>query len=412
MLNKDIQRELAYVVHIDDIIPIEGADRVEQAVVGGWRIMVRKNQFKIGDGAIYFEIDSKVPPTEAFEFLAAKHYKIKTQKYFKGTVISQGLLMSAEDFGWEFCGEDPVMGVCIKDSDGDYHYENDESRFLTQKLNVKYAAAEDNQRKSNNLNPYGKMVQRHQKLLKKQPFKWLTTTLWGRKLLFVFLGKKQDKRGWPDWVKKTDEERIENMPWILACKEPWIATEKIDGTSTTFTMKRGRFGKYEFYVCSRNVCFDKPDKQCYYGTNVYLEMAEKYNIAAHMKDMLGNHPEWDWVTIQGETYGVGIQKNTYSKTQHSFRAFNLITSDKGRWDTINMRRFLTEGYSIPCVPILSPYYILPDTVEELREYVHSQPSVVDLSSAPQLKEGIVFRSFDGSKSFKCVDPEYLIKYHA
>ena len=38
------------------------------------------------------------------------------------------------------------------------------------------------------------------------------------------------------------------MPWILEDTEPWIATEKIDGTSTTFTMKRGKKNKYEFYV--------------------------------------------------------------------------------------------------------------------------------------------------------------------
>ena len=79
MLNKKKERELAYVVKIDNILPIEGAERVEQAVVGGWHIMVRKNQFKIGDYAIYFEIDSKVPQREPYMFLADKHFKIKTQ---------------------------------------------------------------------------------------------------------------------------------------------------------------------------------------------------------------------------------------------------------------------------------------------------------------------------------------------
>ena len=85
MLNKKKERELAYVVKIDNILPIERAERVEQAVVGGWHIMVRKNQFKIGDKAVYFEIDSKVPEREPYMFLADKHFKIKTQKYFKGT---------------------------------------------------------------------------------------------------------------------------------------------------------------------------------------------------------------------------------------------------------------------------------------------------------------------------------------
>ena len=112
MLNKKKERELAYVVKIDNILPIEGAERVEQAVVGGWHIMVRKNQFKIGDYAIYFEIDSKVPEREPYMFLADKHFKIKTQKYIKGTVISQGLLMSFDDFKDDF-GETPVWLLSV-----------------------------------------------------------------------------------------------------------------------------------------------------------------------------------------------------------------------------------------------------------------------------------------------------------
>ena len=55
MLNGKGQRELCYLVTIDEIKPIEGKDRVECAVVGGWTIMVRKNQFKPGDIGIYFE---------------------------------------------------------------------------------------------------------------------------------------------------------------------------------------------------------------------------------------------------------------------------------------------------------------------------------------------------------------------
>lgn len=63
--------------------------------------MTRKNTFQPGDYAVYFEIDSKVPETEPFKFLEKKHYKVKTQKYTfggKGNFISQGLLMSLEDF--------------------------------------------------------------------------------------------------------------------------------------------------------------------------------------------------------------------------------------------------------------------------------------------------------------------------
>ena len=75
MLNpKTNQRELAYVVQIDEIRPIEGYDRVEHARVGGWWVIVKKDQFQVGDLAIYIEVDSKVPETEVFEFLAKRRF--------------------------------------------------------------------------------------------------------------------------------------------------------------------------------------------------------------------------------------------------------------------------------------------------------------------------------------------------
>lgn len=389
MLNEKKERELAYVVKVDEIRPIEGADRVEVAIVNGWHIMVRKDQFKPGDLAVYFEIDSKVPAEEPFMFLEPKHFKIKTQKYFKGTVISQGLLMGFEDFGWE------------KDA-----YKLGD--FLTQKLKVTYSVEEDNARKASSVDKYKKMAQRHGKLFSHQPFRWLMRRTWGKKVLFLFFGKTSDKKaGWPAWVAKTDEERVENMPWIFDNKSPFVATEKIDGTSTTFTMKRGKFGKNDFYVCSRNVVFDKPDKNCFYDTNVYIEMAEKYDIEKILKSILTDDPTLDWVTLQGETYGAGIQKRDYGLKEHRFAGFNFITSKEGRWDSVRAAKFMAQ-YNIPWVPILDENYILPDTIEELRAFSHSEGSRID----GVIKEGIVFRSQNGSISFKCVDPEFLMKYHA
>jgi hypothetical protein len=421
MLNKNNERELAYVVMIDDITPIKGYDRVELAHIGGWTVVVGKGEFKPGDPAIYFEIDSQLPEVEPFtnmEFLAKKHYKVKTQKMCKS--ISQGLLMSAENFGWEPIYNIDGMGdiVAIKDSCGEYHYNgahwyvNDESRFLTKQLGVTYAAPEDNARKANSPDKYKRMAQRHNKLFSHQPFRWLMKRNWGKKLLFFFFGNKKDgrKSDWPYWVKKTDEERIENLSFLFDDKKTvWIATEKIDGTSTTFTLKRGKgFKKDEFYICSRNVVFNKPDKNCFYDTNVYIEMAEKYNIFEKMTKLLHEHfTDCDWITIQGETYGEGIQKRDYSIKDHNFMAFNLITSKEGRFNSERMKTLLEEAFGIPCVPIVKTNYIIPDTLDEMREFVDSQTSVID----GEMREGIVFRSLDGTRSFKCVSPKYLLKYH-
>lgn len=393
MLNEKKERELAYVVKVDEIRPIEGADRVEVAIVNGWHIMVRKDQFKPGDLAIYFEIDSKVPAEEPFMFLEPKHFKIKTQKYFKGTVISQGLLMSFEDFGWN----------------RDAYRLGD---FLTQKLKVTYAVDEDNVRKAASVDKYKKMAQRHGKLFSHQPFRWLMRRDWGKKVLFVFFGKAKDKKtGWPAWVSKTDEERVQNMPWILENKNPWVATEKIDGTSTTFTMKRTKTRflkkeKFEFYICSRNVVFDKPDKACFYDTNVYTEMAEKYNVEAVLQKILKNRPDLEWVTLQGETYGQGIQKREYSLKEHNFIGFNFITSAEGRWDSKRASKLMME-FGIPWVPIVDENFILPDTVDELLT-IATGDSVVDGG----MREGLVFRSQDGVQSFKAVSNEFLLKFHS
>ena len=417
MLNKNNERELAYVVLIDTITPIEGYDRVELAHVGGWTVVVGKGEFLPGDPAIYFEIDSKLPEVEPFinmEFLAKKKFKITTQKMCKS--LSQGLLMSAKNFGWDILGinicNNPLADRGIREFDGTIHLVSDESRFLTKKLNVTYAEPADNSRKAPSTDKYKVMSQRHPKIFSKKIVRWLMRREWGRKLMFFFFGKKKDKKSsWPQWVKKTDEERIENMTYLLKDKTTkWIATEKIDGTSTTFTLKRGKWPhKDEFYVCSRNVVFDKPNKSCFYDTNVYLEMAEKYHILEHMTYMLHNvFKDCDWITIQGETYGANIQKRDYHMTSHGFRAFNFITSSGGRWNSSTMKTLLEKGhYNIPCVPILNESYVLPDTVEELREYVDSRPSIID----GDMREGIVFRWQDGSQSFKCVSPQYLLTYH-
>ena len=211
MLNKDGVRELAYVVTIDNIEPIPGYDRVEWATVGGWKVIVQKGQFNVGDPAIYFEIDSKVPSDkECFAFLEKRHYKVKTLKMCK--VISQGLLMHAEDFGWTI----NEWGDAIVDEKGDRHYPVNGSRFLTQKLGVTYADAEDNQRKAPSVDKYKKMAQRHPAVFCKPFVRWLMKHKWGKDLMFFFFGKKKDKKNsWPEWVSKTDEERIQNMPWRL-----------------------------------------------------------------------------------------------------------------------------------------------------------------------------------------------------
>ena len=398
MINpKTKERELAYVVKIDGIEPIVGSDNCEAAIVGGWKIMVRKNTYIPGSIAVYFEIDSKLPETaEWAQFLASKHYKVKTQKYTfggKGNFISQGLLVSFKDLGWEM----------------DEHELGD---FVTKELGVVYSVADDNKRKSI-VNKYARMKQRNAKLFAKYKFlNKMYKSDFGKKILFLFLGNRKDARAsfWPSWVVKTDEERVQNLPQLFPPDNTeWFVTEKIDGTSTTFTMKKGKRKKYEFYVCSRNVCFDKPEKECFYETNVYTEMAEKYDIEKVLYDLLYNTKGLseflDYVTLQGETYGKGVQNRDYHMNNVDFKAFNLIYGDKEfgprRLNPREMTDVLNK-YNIPCVPILDEHFKLPNTIDEMVEYAAGD-SVVD----GDYREGVVLRTYDGVNSFKAVSNVYL-----
>ena len=403
MLNKNQERELAYVVRIDEIIPIEGADRVEVAKVGGWRVMVRKGQFKAGDPAIYFEIDSKVPETEAFEFLAQKHYKVKTQKYFKGTVISQGLLMAAEDFGWT------VRDYFIIDDKGFAHGANDQdSMFLTKKLGVTYYEAEDNKRKASSADKYQKMARRMGKKFAKFPYRNLMRHTWGKKLLYLFYGRKVDKKnGWPAHIaQKTDVERIQNMTWVLKDKKPFVATEKIDGSSCSIMAERTRFGKIKYYICSRNVVFEDENQKCFYDDNVYFEAYHKYNLKEKITQIL-NEYNLSNVALQMEVFGPNIQKRDYSLKEHQAMIFHIVTNrEKMPMDKVVE---ICEKYDLPHVPIVDDNYILPDSIEDLQKYVEGEGSKID----GKPREGIVFYDKEtGQQYFKFVSPEFLLKYHS
>lgn len=399
MLNSNNERELAYVVKIDAVEPIVGSDNCEAAIVGGWRVMVRKGQFQPGDKAVYFEIDSKLPDTDSrFAFMERKGYKVKTQRYTfggKGLMISQGLLMSAEDLGWN---EEELT-------------EFGDERFMTKKLGVTYAVAEDNVRKSNGdpNQKYKAMGARHANLAKTRWWRWLMKRAWGRKILFAIFGKKKDNpRGWPNhfpYIHKTDEERCENMPWILQNKEPWIVTEKLDGTSCTYILERlkGR-NKFEFYVLSRNVRQKDETQACYHDHNIYWDLAFKYDIENKLRKFLDENPACTYVCVQGE--GVGsVQGNPLKLKEDDLYLFNFIDSINGRWPS-NLGKVIAEEMGMKWVPILDENFILPDDMETFKQ-IATAPSAVNPAV---MREGIVLRHVGDDMSFKNVSREYLLKH--
>ena len=395
MLNSKSERELAYVVKVDEIRPIEGKDRVECAVVNGWTLMIPKGQFKPGDLGVYFEIDSKCPAKEPFLFLEKRNYKIKTQKFKAGDghFFSQGLLMAFSDFGWE----------------ADKYKEGD---FLTNELGITYYDEEDEKRKKGKVNPdakYQRMMNRHPKLAKSKFGRWCMKHKTAKKILYFILGgdKKNAAKKFPYWVVKTDEERIQNcFNRMKEIDTKWIATEKRDGTSTTMSLK-GHGKKQEYVVCSRNVVMTNRKDGSWYDVNVYTEMSDKYGIEKVLKQLLTD--EYEFVTIQGETFGEGIQKRDYGLKEHVFEVFNVIFGYKDgttkRLNPIEMKELL-DKYDIPSVPIVDTEYVMPETCEEVLNVCGGEAAIYG-----GMREGLVFRSIDGVNSFKAVDNNFLVKYH-
>lgn len=389
MLDKNGNRMLAYIVVVDDIMPIKGADNIELARIGGWRVICSIGQFKPGDKAVFFEIDSKLPEAEWSEFLRPKKFRIKTMKLGKFGVFSQGLLMP--------------MDILPDGKEYDVHED------VTSVLGVTYYVVEDNARKAKT-NPnekYNRMCARNPKLAKKPWFKWFMKRMWGRKLLFVFFGRKKDNpKKWPEWIKHTDEDRIENVMFMLDDKEPYVVTEKIDGTSlTVFLDMTNR--KPDFGVCSRNVRQMDIEEENFHtniaGTNVYWEAAIKYSMREALEDIAKRYG-YKRVVIQGEVYGNSVQGNPLKIDDRRFAAFNLVV-DGVRLGSLVAKDILAQ-YDIPFVPIIDDNYTLPDQ-DEFEEFKQSADgkSVINKKC---LREGFVYRSMDGQKSFKNVSRKFLI----
>jgi len=212
-------RKLATIRQIKEILPIEGADKIELAKIDGWQCVVRKNDFKVGDLAIYFEIDSLLPPIPQFDFLKSQGmktsadgnvgYRIRTIKLRK--TLSQGLLIPLSAFP----NVEQNFVECYENGD------------LTNFLNI---------------------------------------TLYERPMPANLRGQMAGL--FPIFIKKTDQERIQNLTELFENNnEEYEVTEKMDGTSVTYFVNEGKFS-----LCSRNYELKEED------TTVYCEIARQLKI--------------------------------------------------------------------------------------------------------------------------------------
>lgn len=354
-------RKLASIKVVSKLLPIEGRDRIELAIIDGWSVIVKKDEFKVGDLCVYCEIDSVLPEKPEFEFLRSKNFRIKTMKM--AGVISQGI----------------CFPLSILPPGKRYLPEQD----VTEILGVtQYAPTMDTELEPAKKNPPGFMMR--SKLMRK-----------------LFLGKKEAK-GFPSFLSKTDETRLQNIPFVLHEPRRWVATEKVDGQSGTFCLVRKKSflpfakPKFEYIVCSRNLRLWKKDRSSYW------RVSDRYMIENVLRNMIGDRP---WVAIQGECIAPNVQGNKYKVAEADLYVFNLIYPT-GRVDSLTAKS-ICEQHGLKFVPIIDADVELPDSVDAVLDYAHGKSAIGDT-----LREGIVFRSKDGSRSFKAVDPKFLLAYDA
>jgi len=216
--------ELASYETITEILPIEGADRIEIARVQGWQSVIKKGEYKVGDGVIFVPIDTVLQPRVWNEFLwdkndPTKPIRVKTVK-LRGTV-SQGLifprsLISAQEI-WDH-SDDPEEDTSIAGMLGITKYEKPIPANLRGEVAGNFPT---------------------------------------------------------QFISRTDEDNLlSNIKVLEELKASAFVrvTLKMDGTSVTYIKDH----EGNFKVCSRNLELrETPD-------SVYWQMAKKYQIESYL----------------------------------------------------------------------------------------------------------------------------------
>lgn len=386
MLNNKGERELAYIVKVLETKELHDYTNVHYIRVLEWWCVAPKD-IKLGDLVVYFEIDSLLPQNDnRFSFLASKKFRIKPIKICG--VVSQGLVLPLSEF--------PELKGC---KEGD---------FVTDKLHVeKYDPEPINEDAvKSKVSDFQRAVDSHPKFFKNPIVKYLMKYKPVRFVLakLFVLQKDKDKCKWPEWLPKTVSERIQNLPGLLGSSTKYIITEKVDGCSTSFILTEND----KYMVGSHNV-IKNPKKDSdggnFYKTNIWAESGVNYNTESVLRSLKKEH-KLKTVAIQGETYGDGIQKRNYSlKNKHGFVVFH-IWFDGVRIPIKDMIA-ICDKYNIPHVHVYNYEYSIPETVEQIIDDVDNSKSNIDSGDI----EGFVFYSQDGQQNFKCVSPNFLLKYH-
>lgn len=375
-------RKLARVVIIDSIHPIEGAERIELAFIGGWQVVVQKGLYVAGDKVMYFEVDSLLPTEHPafssltnlsskllFEINGKSYARIKTAKMMKQ--LSQGFCVPLSEVN--------VMSIAPVDED------------FTEHLGIlKYEKGEE--RSMNNSGVAEGVKGRATK-----PF--------------------------PSFIPKTDQNRVQNIvPRYLQSVESgelFEKTFKLDGSSHTSWIKDGVTG-----VASRNVSFrlQTENKGFVQSFRDYFAQVKKHGFK-HAKFITQLEADNNAFTamafnsgvitalvregrnlaVQGEMVGPSIQKNFEGVKSNQLYIYDIYDIDRQQYLLPTERLEFLVKHGLRGVPEAG-IVTLPQTVAEVIEDADG-PSGLN----GKRREGFVYKSMERDFSFKVISNNYLMK---
>jgi RNA ligase (TIGR02306 family) len=354
-------RKLVTVREVNEVLPIEGKDRIELVKVDGWQAITQKGQFTPGQHAVYIEIDALLPlENPAFSFLRKKpdqtHHRLKTMKM--GGVLSQGLLVRLDASGMERVYEEVMLGTT-------------ETFDLDTLLGInKYEPPETPEERRG----------------------------LGRVITF------------PSFIPRSDQERCQNLRCEImkAIEEQDVfeVTEKLDGKRiTVYTFPTDvKFEQIKIGVCSRNqeIDYNAESPGEYWKTALDAKLDE---VAVYLTHIIGGP-----VALQGELVGPGIQSNRQKFNEKKVFVYDIYSVPHARFLKPHERHMLFAlvrfklGLEVPVVPVIVLQSFLKP-VEELLADVETIGRQVDHPF-----EGVVFKSQHTDLCFKVINNSYLLEH--
>jgi RNA ligase (TIGR02306 family) len=357
---------VCYVGTVTEIRAIEGADNIEQVVVGGWNAITKKGEYKVGELVAIATTDAVIPQ-ELSDKMGVTSYLRKGQRV--RTVKLRGVYSECLIIPITYVKASSAIkeGKDLMDELGIFKYEPPVTQIqLSSGKKIKYKA-------NPNFHVYYKFpnLKNTPNLFNEDDDVSITRKLHGTNARYGIV-KKSRLTIW-DRVK-----RLFGNKWV----------------------------EFEYVVGSHNV--EKgSNSQGFYDTNVWRTIGEKYNIEQKLWDFVKNDKNNSLVkktgiVIYGEIYGPGIQKNyDYGLDELKLACFD-VTFD-GKYQGFFMEKSVFEVLELPQVELL---YFGKWSKEEQDKYVFN--NYIDNTKVPH--EGGVVKSINGDrhKTAKIINPEYLI----